>query len=313
VADRIITRQAHAKINLVLSVGHAQPPKGYHPIVSWMAPVTLADELIVERLADGSGSRHTIEWAEDAPRPSEIDWPLEKDLAVRAHRLLEGHVGRALPAAVTLRKRIPVGGGLGGGSSDAAATLVALNDLFELHLATPVLAALAGVLGSDVAFFIDEAGGGHGGGGPPRPAIVSGFGEKIERVERVPGEAVLIFPPFGCATAAVYKAFDDPMANRPGLREAQARQVVAAAVAAHRVNPAALFNDLAGPAQAVEPRLTEVRVAAREVLRAPVHITGSGSTLFTVLDGAGPGEAQRLAAEVEKHIRGVAAAAVGLC
>lgn len=306
-ADQI-TRQAYAKVNLILSVGHAQPPKGYHPIVSWMAPVTLADELVVERLPEGSQSGHIIEWAEDAPRPSEIDWPPERDLAVRAHRLLEEHVGRALPAAVTVRKRIPVGGGLGGGSSDAAAMLMALNELFELHLATPVLATLAGVLGSDVAFFIDE-----GGGGPPRPGIVSGFGERIERVERVPGEVVLIFPPFGCATAAVYKAFDDPMANRPGLREAQARQAVAAAVAAHRVNPAQLFNDLAGPAQAVEPRLTEVRIAAREALHAPVHITGSGSTLFAVLDGAGPGEAQRLAGEVERRVRGVAAVAAGLC
>lgn len=282
-----------------------------------MAPVTLADELVLARLGEGSESEHVIEWAADAPRPSAIDWPLEKDLAVRAHRLLEQHVGRALPAAMRLRKRIPVGGGLGGGSSDAAAMLAGLNELFELHLATPALAMLAGVLGSDVAFFLDEAPGATPGSPhAPRPGIVTGLGEKIERVSRVPGELVLIFPPFGCPTGAVYKAFDGPAGAggaRAGLRDAQVRQVVAAAVAGHRINSSQLFNDLAGPAQAVEPRLSAVRVASREALGAPVHVTGSGSTLFAVLETAGAAEAQRQAAVVGERVRDIAAVAVGLC
>lgn len=309
-----ITRSAHAKVNLVLSVGGAQPPKGYHPIASWMAPVTLADELSVTRLEEGAASEHRIEWAEDAPRPSAIDWPPEKDLAVRAHRVMEEHAGRALPVRMVLRKRIPVGAGLGGGSSDAAAMLLALNELFELHLAEGALAMLAGLLGSDVSYFVDAAASGlpdapHA----PRPAIVTGLGERVERVDRVPAQLVLIFPPFGCPTGEVYRAFDAPGGARPGLREAQVRQVVSAAVAAHRVNPAALFNDLAAPAQAVAPKLAEVRVAAREVLRTPVHITGSGSAMFAVLDGAGPQEAQRRAEEVMRVVRGVAAVAAGLC
>lgn len=303
-----ITRPAHAKVNLVLSVGPAQPPKGYHPIASWMAPVTLADEVEVARLGEGEQSGYTIAWAPDAPRQTPIDWPLEKDLAVRAHRLMEQHAGRPLPVRMTMRKRIPVGGGLGGGSSDAAAVLLALNELFDLNLAEGALVTLAGLLGSDVAFFVDAA---TGGGDAPRPALVTGLGERVERVDRVPGHLVLIFPPFGCPTAEVYRAFDT--AGKANLREAQVRAVIDAAVAAHRVIPAALFNDLAAPAQAVAPRLAEVRIAAREVLRTPVHVTGSGSTLFAVLEGAGLEEAQRRADEVVRAVRGVAAAAVALC
>src|SRR6185295_18407432 len=122
-------------VNLALSVGPplpaGDPRAGMHPIASWMHAIDLCDEVWITRLVTGA-SRLDIAWADDAPRPSPIDWPSEKDLAFRAHRLLEGDTGRALPAAIRIAKRIPVGGGLGGGSSDAAATLLALNDLFAL-------------------------------------------------------------------------------------------------------------------------------------------------------------------------------------
>src|SRR5262249_32688294 len=156
--------------------------------------------------AEGSHSRHVVRWASDAPRTSHIDWPIEKDLAVRAHRLLEQHAGRPLPLQMTLDKRIPIGGGLGGGSSDAAAMLMAANELFSLGLSPHALASLSTSLGSDIAFFIDEetmhakggspAGGagaaaaGTGGAAPhagvgvgaPRAAIVTGLGDHIERI-----------------------------------------------------------------------------------------------------------------------------------
>ena len=66
-----------------------QPPRGYHPIHSWFVPIELHDTVTITPLATDQPSRHVVEWADDAPRPSPIDWPLEKDLAVRAHRLLE--------------------------------------------------------------------------------------------------------------------------------------------------------------------------------------------------------------------------------
>src|SRR5436190_20490393 len=128
-----LTVNAPAKLNVALSVG---PPRGdgMHPIASWMVTVDLFDELVFTRLDDDRLSRYALLWHKDAKRRSEINWSITKDLAVRAHLALEHHVGRHLPVQLKLEKRIPVGGGLGGGSSDAAATLRAVNELFDLGL-----------------------------------------------------------------------------------------------------------------------------------------------------------------------------------
>ena len=109
--DSILVR-APAKLNLALSVG---PPldSGFHPICSWMVTVDLCDELTLTRLDDEHLSRYAILWHPESKRPTQIDWPVTSDLAVRAHRARESHVGRLLPEQVRLDKRIPVGGGLG--------------------------------------------------------------------------------------------------------------------------------------------------------------------------------------------------------
>jgi 4-diphosphocytidyl-2-C-methyl-D-erythritol kinase len=302
------TRLAPAKLNLMLSVGEAlpegHPKRGYHPIASWFAAIDLCDEVEVTRLEAGS-SRYGVRWAEDAPRKSMIDWPLEKDLAVRAHRALEARVGVALPVAMTLTKRIPVGGGLGGGSSDAAACLLAVREAFGLDVADDGLREVAMGLGSDVAYFVDDS---QEGGGP-RMAIVSGLGDVIERVPPGgTGEAsappieqpiLLVVPPFGCATQAVYKAFDDTLAAE--LKEYRLDRAVAGATGRERstapkdqmvrtraakmlergeIETDLLFNDLARPAFAVEPRLGQLVTALSNATRSPAHVTGSGSCVF---------------------------------
>jgi 4-diphosphocytidyl-2-C-methyl-D-erythritol kinase len=94
-----------AKVNLALSVG-APRADGYHPIASWMVAIDLCDELRLEPQPDGSTSTYTIAWAANALRASAIDWSLDKDLTVRAHRLVEQHVGRPLPIAMQMTKRI---------------------------------------------------------------------------------------------------------------------------------------------------------------------------------------------------------------
>ena len=125
--------QAHAKVNLSLMVERPLE-NGMHPIESKMARIALFDTLEVTRLEDHAPSRYAVLWAEDAPKQSEIDWAITDDLAVQAHRLLEKAVGHPLPIQLKLEKRIPVGGGLGGGSADAAAMLLAVSQLFKVDI-----------------------------------------------------------------------------------------------------------------------------------------------------------------------------------
>jgi 4-diphosphocytidyl-2-C-methyl-D-erythritol kinase len=277
-----VTARAYAKVNLALSVGPPLPASagaqaGFHPIASWFSAIELWDDLSLRRLDDGETSRYAINSAGDAPRRSPIDWPIEKDLAVRAHRLLEAEVGRPLPLEMRLSKRIPVGGGVGGGSSDAAAMLRGANLLFDLGLSDAKLAHLSTRLGSDVAFFVDGTV-----EGPPRPAMISGVGDRIERVGRAPGWLVLLLPPVGCPTGPVYRAFD----ARPdaALQEGRVRALIGAGIAQQRIDTRALFNDLAGPAQGVQPVLAQIRASAEQALETSVHVTGSGSTLFVLAD-----------------------------
>ena len=264
-----------------------------HPIASWMAPISLADELLVKRLPDDRLSRYAILWHDQALRPSPIDWSITKDLAVRAHHLLEREAGRSLPVQLKLDKRIPVGGGLGGGSADAAAMLLAVRDLFELDIPDPRLVELAGELGSDVAFFLSDG-----------PAIVEGVGDRIERTPPVAADLVLIAPAFGCPTGAVYRAFDS--ASPPPLRDAEVRAMALAGA----VDPILLFNDLAEPAIAIEPRLPVVMEQVRDIAARPVHMSGSGSTLFVV--ATSPEEAEDLAEDLVDSIGDIAAQAVRL-
>lgn len=306
--------RAHAKVNLVLSLAGPEPaggPRaGWHRISTWMHAIDLADDLLVQPL--GPSSRSTLSavstwsarWAADAARPGVIDWPLERDLAWRALRAVEAHVGRALPTRLVLTKRIPTGAGLGGGSSDAGATLLALDRAWGLGLGADVLRTLGATLGSDVPFFVAEPG---TDGDVPRPAVVGGFGEAIERTPRAAGELVLLVPGFGCATGSVYRAFDDAVsAGSGGTLDAERIETLARR---GTVDTSALWNDLAEPACAVRPELTLLRMRAREVLDKEVHITGSGSAMFAIVE---PGSAAALAERVRAQVPGLAALATRL-
>jgi 4-diphosphocytidyl-2-C-methyl-D-erythritol kinase len=192
---------------------------------------------------------------------------------------------------------------LGGGSADAAAALVGIDAAWGLGLGLETLRRLGAGLGSDVPFFIDEE-------RPARPAIVGGFGEEIERVGRAAGEVLLVMPPFGCPTGAVYGAFDRGVGEiglSHAVRDGRVRETARAA----RVGGEDLFNDLAAAACRVRPELGEVRGAVERALGRPVHVTGSGSSLFVV---CGPGEGERLAGAVAGAVDGAwGHAAVRVC
>ncbi len=305
---------AHAKINLAMSLAQPEPAgssrAGWHRISTWMHAIDLADEVLIEPVPGGV-STWSARWASDAVRPSLIDWPVEQDLAWRALRAVENRVGQRLPTRIVLTKRIPTGAGLGGGSADAGATLLALDRAWGLGLGVGVLQELGATLGSDVPFFVDQTDSGSGsgtGGGPPRPAVVGGFGETIERTPRASAELVLMVPGFGCPTGAVYRAFDDAVgAGKAGTLD-EAR--VLALARAGAVDSASLWNDLADPACAVRPELADLRRRASAALGCPVHITGSGSAMFAV---AQAGEAQHMAATVRDAVPSLAARTTRLC
>ncbi|MFN0132837.1 MAG: 4-(cytidine 5'-diphospho)-2-C-methyl-D-erythritol kinase [Phycisphaerales bacterium] len=266
---------AHAKVNLTLAVGPpiaaGEPNAGYHPIASLMHAIDLADTVEVER-----GEGFAVEWSPDAPLRSPIDWPRERDLAFRAHRALEAHVGRMLPTRIRIVKRIPVGGGLGGGSSDAAAALRGINGLFDLRLDHAALATVGRTLGSDVPFFLDPppSPSAPPSAQPPRPAMVTGVADSFARLPRRDGWLVLALPRFGCPTREVYQAFDS-------LVRGPLRSDEAAAVAGNSAwPPTRLFNDLLPAAELIRPELGVLRHGLDAALRQAWHLSGSGSTLF---------------------------------
>lgn len=268
-----ITLRAHAKINLILRVGapiDAGERAGFHPICSWFHCVALHDVLVATR---SSESAHTIMWDDGSP----VGWDPGTDLIVRAHRAIEAHAGRALPASIVCMKSIPAGGGLGGGSSDAAATLIALNTLHDLGLDGRALAQIGASLGSDIPFFIDP--GSLALGQPPRPAIVSGVGERIERVRARETEITLVAPPYGCSTGSVYRAFD-------GLEHAPIDgSAVHNAAMRDELDPSVWINDLEASACVVEPRLGGLLDSIRSG-HPHAMVSGSGSTI--VVPGPAP-------------------------
>ena len=285
--------QAPSKLNLTLSVGGPDADR-MHPIAGCMATVDLFDDLELVRLPIGHPSRYAVIWHDEARRRSDIDWSISKDLAANAHRLLEQAVGRGLSLQARIEKRIPVGGGLGGGSADAAAMLHGANRLFDLGLSTDELADISRPLGSDVPFLV------HGGA-----AIVSGLGETIEAVPMPEGlHPVLVFPTTMCPTGPVYGRLDE-LRPEATVREEDVRRVLDGPVAADT-----LFNDLAEPAFDLHPALAEDARRVAETAELPVHVSGSGSTLFVL--AAGPLEADLLATAIETGT-GIPAAATATC
>ena len=256
--QRVIAR-APAKVNLALAVGPARAD-GMHPIASRMINVTLYDDLDVIELPHGSPSRFGTIWHDDAPRTSDIDWAFDRDLLVAAHRVLENATNQPLPIQATLRKRIPIGGGLGGGSSDAAAMLHALNALFNLNIKMDQLSELGAEIGADVPFLLK---GGH--------AFVEGIGEQISPIECSEDlHLVLIFPATSCSTSEIFTAFDEQPTAPLDFQRARSE----------------CFNDLANTVFQAFPALKQDADAIEALAEKPVHLSGSGSTLFLVCDGA---------------------------
>jgi 4-diphosphocytidyl-2-C-methyl-D-erythritol kinase len=260
----VLATRSPAKINWTLRV-LARRPDGFHEIESLVSAVTLHDELTFECR---SGSAIEIR-CDQTQIPTD-----ERNLIARAALRLGECAGRSPGITCRLTKQIPVGGGLGGGSSNAAATFLALNRLWDLNWPVDRLEPLAAELGSDVPFFL--AGG---------SAVMSGRGERIRPVRLGwHGWVVLLIPGFGISTADVYRAWrpdDTPVSDSECLAHGTLEQEETPDAVAWMQRTG---NMLETPAMRVCPALGGVLEGAARLADRPVRMSGSGSTLFTAFD-----------------------------
>ncbi len=244
---------APAKLNLFLHVVDRRAD-GYHELQSVFVPIDLADTLDFESRDDG-----TIE------RTGDVIGEIERDLAVRAARLLQAESNTSLGVSIHVEKNIPAGSGMGGGSSDAATTLIALNRLWNLNWPREKLAALALRLGADVPFFLG-----------PGPAFVEGIGERLTPIDWPRSHFAVVHPQVAVSTAEIFAD--------PGLTRHAKLTTMPAFSAERGAFPRALFgaNDLEA---VVRRRIPAVAAAIERLARyGPARMTGSGSAAFVPVE-----------------------------
>jgi len=264
-----------AKINLFLAVT-GRRADGYHELVSVAAPLEWGDRLLCA-LREGEGGGFSLA-CDDPAVPLD-----ESNLIVRAAQKFRAATGWRRNAGFTLAKRIPIGAGLGGGSSNAAAALKALNRLAGEPLDPAALAQVAAEVGSDCALFL--AGG---------PVVMRGRGERVEPLAaaaagRLRGRRLLLFKPgFGVATPWAYAQLAAGGAYLDGA-EAEAR--LADWNSGGAPAEELLYNNMEPPVFAKFPALPLLLDRLRADFALAGRMSGSGSCCFALLPGPGPSSA----------------------
>ena len=249
---------APAKLNLFLHVT-GRRADGYHELQTLFQLIDLCDTLTIEVRDDGRIDR---------PEGTAAI-PAESDLTVRAAQALKTATGSALGADIRVRKRIPLGAGLGGGSSDAATTLLALNELWDCRLSRAELTRLGSTLGADVPVFVQGS-----------SAWAEGVGERLTPVDLPERWYVVIYPGVAVSTREAFQSPEltrnSPLITIRAFFESGGR------------------NDLE---PVVRARVPQVAEALDWLSRfSPARLTGTGSCVFAGFAGAA--EAERLAARV---------------
>jgi len=281
---------APAKINLFFEVA-SRRQDGFHEIETLMVPVGLYDTLVLRDVPFGQVTLQA-RWAAGVsvkdrgaagglPNANRFNDVPEGDEnhAVRAVRLLAAAAGINRGAKLRLTKCIPAGAGLGGGSSDAAAALLAANLAWGLGWPNSRLANIAAQIGSDVPFFVYS-----------RPSVCAGRGEKIEPVSGIAKlDLVIVSPPGGLSTAAVYEACEPgspPLAVGPMIDALRTGRLEAIGSLTH--------NRLLEPARRMSPWIDRVLDCLSAEHCPVIGMSGSGTSCFAVCRSA-------------RHARGVAA------
>ena len=259
---KLIRLQAPAKLNLFLEV-LGKRPDGYHEIRSIFHAINLCDEIVIKERKQGI---HLA--CSDPSLPTD-----ERNLAWRAAALMQKKAKTATGVAIRLTKKIPVGAGLGGGSSDASAVLKGLNGLWRLGLSAKELMRLAAELGSDCPFFI-----------PCGTALCGGRGEIVRPLPTAGSlRFILVCPPLQVSTAEVYRNLsrNDLTDKRRSDRILRRAMETGDWIAIGRE----LFNRLESPAFRLFGELKDVKARLREVCPQGTLMTGSGSALFGIIGG----------------------------
>ncbi|MES2363820.1 MAG: 4-(cytidine 5'-diphospho)-2-C-methyl-D-erythritol kinase [Pseudomonadota bacterium] len=248
---------APAKLNLFLHIT-GRRADGYHLIQSVFMLIDWCDTLHFELRSDGQVSRSDLGSNSADPLPAE-------DLTLRAARALQKACGTPLGVHISLEKRIPAQAGMGGGSSDAASCLLALQRLWGITLPRKELLAIALSLGADVPFFLS---GGH--------AWVEGVGERMTPIDLPAAEFLVVKPAAGLSTQAIFSA--------PGLKRDSETATIEGFTANSNYGPIFGFgrNDLQPVAQDLCPQLGQSLdwLAAHKL---EGRMTGSGSAVFAYL------------------------------
>ncbi len=259
-----LEKDSPCKVNLLLNI-LGRRADGFHELETIMQPVNLCDRLSFKR--EGSAIQLTC---------SEPTLPTDSgNLVHRAAAAFLQQAGIQDGVRIHLEKRIPMAAGLGGGSGNAATTLLALNEMFGSPLTPLQLDAIAASLGSDIPFFLQD-----------KPALAIGRGEKVTSLAAFPalrGAAfLLIHPGFGIATAWAYKElarFPSALNGTPGRAEKLVTLLNAADIA---VAGAAFYNSLEAPALDKYPLLALYQEFLRANGAAAALMSGSGSTTFAI-------------------------------
>jgi 4-diphosphocytidyl-2-C-methyl-D-erythritol kinase len=261
---------APAKINLSFQI-KGRRADGFHEIETLMAPISLADRITIERAGDG-GEIHFS--CDDPSLPAGDD-----NLVVRAAKLFRQRANITNGITLSLEKKIPHGAGLGGGSSNAASTVLGLNELFEAGLEQRELLELAAQLGSDVPFFVVRS-----------AAVCRGRGEIVTPISlETKLHLVLLKPDFGVPTPWAYSKWKD------------SRELLGVDYSAQEFGRVRFVNDLERPVFEKFVLLAHLKQWLRKQPEVAVALmSGSGSTVFAVLCGEAGGE--ELAARAREQI-----------
>ena len=259
-----LTKQSCCKVNLLLNI-LGRRPDGFHALETVMQPVNLCDELVFERMSEG------IQLTCSDPA-------LPTDATNLVHRAATAFLkcrGMSGGVCIHLKKRIPMAAGLGGGSGNAATTLLALNELFNQALTKKQLHDIAASLGSDVPFFLQN-----------NPALATGRGEHIQSLPPFPALAgcafVLVHPGFGIATAWAYKELSRFPAALNGQRGRATKLISLLGAGDLRGASAEFYNSLEAPALEKYPWLAVLQDFLRENGAVAALMSGSGSTTFAI-------------------------------